>query len=381
MARRRFGSIETLVEGEKYRIHWKANRNGAGVKVKESETIYGTLEDAEVELLRKELEHTTGKRRRNLTWSQFWEAVVVPSMDDLSERTRADYTWLWDAQLKQRIGDCKVSDTNFSMCDRVIGSIEAPSVQRYTARLWKKMCNMAVRKEMLDRCPIDRGIKYKPLMRRKKNIIEASEVLDFIGAIGNPRYRYLAICELAGGMSHEEACALLGSDWRREDGGYAVATVSKAITNVNGTKVLKGTKNQFRERDVWLAEPFASAILDYVEGVDGPVVPSNAPRGSEINESWYANPRYISNNWRKWCDNHGIQFIRFGEMRTNYSTLHGEAGTPDSLVSLSMGHSDGTTRGRNYQVSTKRGLQLVADSLAEYIVSETPRCAMVALKD
>lgn len=58
-------------------------------------------------------------------------------------------------------------------------------------------------------------------------------------------------------------------------------------------------------------------------------------------------------------------------MRSIYATWHGEAGSPDSLVSLSMGHSDGTTKGRNYQMSTKKGLILIADLLTDYIYEES----------
>lgn len=49
-----------------------------------------------------------------------------------------------------------------------------------------------------------------------------------------------------------------------------------------------------------------------------------------------------------------------------------EAGSPDSLVSLSMGHSDGTTRGRNYQKHTRRGMALVADCLTDYLLESAP---------
>ncbi len=64
--------------------------------------------------------------------------------------------------------------------------------------------------------------------------------------------------------------------------------------------------------------------------------------------------------------------MAIGDMRTVYSTLHGEAGSPDSLVSLSMGHSDGTTRGRNYQKHTRRGMALIADCLTDYLLESAP---------
>ena len=66
-----------------------------------------------------------------------------------------------------------------------------------------------------------------------------------------------------------------------------------------------------------------------------------------------------------------IEYVRPGDMRSVFATLHGEAGTPDSLVSLAMGHADGgSTKARNYQQRTRRGLIVAADSLSDYLSDE-----------
>lgn len=54
-------------------------------------------------------------------------------------------------------------------------------------------------------------------------------------------------------------------------------------------------------------------------------------------------------------------------MRTIWSTWQGEAGSPDSLISMAMGHAGATTRDRNYLESTRRSLVLLADNLTELI--------------
>ncbi len=77
----------------------------------------------------------------------------------------------------------------------------------------------------------------------------------------------------------------------------------------------------------------------------------------------------ITHNWKQWCKRNGVVYVSQENMRSSWSTMHGEAGSPDSLVSLGMGHSDGTTRGSNYQQATLRGLAMIADNLAEYIDS------------
>ena len=65
-------------------------------------------------------------------------------------------------------------------------------------------------------------------------------------------------------------------------------------------------------------------------------------------------------------------------MRTVYSDLHGEAGSPDGSVSLSMGHSDGTTRGNNYRTRRQKVLAMLADNMAEYLAEEAPCSVIIA---
>ncbi|MGN0261338.1 MAG: hypothetical protein ACI4B9_00590 [Eggerthellaceae bacterium] len=62
----------------------------------------------------------------------------------------------------------------------------------------------------------------------------------------------------------------------------------------------------------------------------------------------------------------GIDYVPFGHMRSNFATLHGEAFSPDSLVSLAMGHTDGTTRGKHYQQAMIDGLERIARNLADH---------------
>lgn len=75
----------------------------------------------------------------------------------------------------------------------------------------------------------------------------------------------------------------------------------------------------------------------------------------------------MSHNWRAWCGRHGVGYVRLGDIRTCWSTMHAEAGSPDSLVSMAMGHSDGTTRGSHYLRSTRRALAMIADCLPDAI--------------
>lgn len=97
---------------------------------------------------------------------------------------------------------------------------------------------------------------------------------------------------------------------------------------------------------------------------EGIVCPSGR-HGSPIEE--YASPHTIGTNYRLWCERKNAPYVQPRYLRSSFATIHGEAGSPDSLVSGAMGHSDCTTKGKHYQQITRRGLALIADNLAEYL--------------
>ena len=118
-----------------------------------------------------------------------------------------------------------------------------------------------------------------------------------------------------------------------------------------------------------IGEPFASRLLEICEG-EGPVCAGPRPwSGEELSEGHFSSPTTVTHNWRDWCSRKGVAYVRPGDMRSVFATLHGEAGTPDSLVSMAMGHADGgSTKARNYQQRTRRALMVAADSLADYLL-------------
>lgn len=264
-----------------------------------------------------------------------------------------------------------VSATSRNMAQAVLLDIQATSVQRAALRLWKKMCYMAVGDGLLNRCPINRSIKLKPHVGRKKHMLDANEALDYLQAIQSIKYRRVFRLMLGGGLSVEESCVVTAEDvrpWEYRGRNYALVQVDKGLVTVNGQKHLKGTKNGFREREMIIGEPFATPILmDLPE--EGPLCPSKIKykTDGEWTELNYTSPTTITHNWRDWCKAHDVNYIRPGDMRTIWSTWQGEAGSPDSLISMAMGHAGATTRDRNYLESTRRSLVLLADNLTELI--------------
>lgn len=370
--KRKIGRVEEVSEDtfrlwptprEKYKPDGSRNRPNA--------TFHGTYADAQIELGRLYLaEHGPDE---STTYGEFWAATVDPSIESLAAKTKREYRRLWRRELSPRISHLEMAGTDHEMVQSVIDKIEAPTVQRSTMRLWKKILNMPGASRVVPRNPVDRHIKVKPHRKREKRDIDAEEVIPYLRSLAGTRYQLPCTLMICCGLCLEEAAALLGTDVRERiyrGRRYAIVDVRRALVTA-GAKVLKETKNEFRERFVWLAEPFASFVLAMLG--DGPILPSRKyDPGREMDESWFVNPSTLRNNWFDWCERNDVDYVRLGDMRTIYSDRQAEADSPDSLVGPSMGHSDGTTRGRNYKRPTARGMAMIADNLAALLTEECP---------
>ena len=361
MPKSNFGHIQKLGEN-RYRVFWREEG-----KTK-SKRVHGTLDEAEILLATKRIEKPGNLP--DMSWSKYWDTVVRPSFVGLEKRTIYDYERLWKKELKPRMGDTLVSHTSWQYLQRLLLDIEAPSAQRYAKRLLRKICNMAARDELLSRCPIDRTTKVAARNKRKKTMLSASEVPGFLKSIHGIRAEGILLLELGGGLSHEEACALLKQRmevFQREGRTYVSATITQALTMVGGEKVLKSTKNGFRQRTVVIGEPFSIPLSELCQG-EGCLCPGQVKHVSgEYRAEHFAAPSSVTNNWRRWCERNDQRYIRPSDIRTIYSTWHGEAGSQDSMVQMSMGHADGTTRGENYLEFTMDAAIKLADSLTGYL--------------
>ena len=366
-ARSHFGHVKRLGPG-KHRAYWEEPRDAVtGKRNQRSKVIDGSDEDAWNFLAVKRVELLGADR--DTTYGVFWDACVEPSLAGLAENTVDEYTRVWNGFLKPVIGGMRISETTPDFAERVLLTASSPSLQRKAMRLWRKVCNRARRERIISYNPIDRYIKLDRVKPKPKRLLEADEIPGWMAAIEGIRYEPALLCEIGGGLSPEEACALDREDIRPyEDGGrlYAMVRVSKALTTVSGRKLLKDTKNNFRVRTMIIGEPFARRILETSAGT-GPLLPSGMPPERGRPESAYASPITVTHNWKAWCERHGVPYVTQANMRSSFATLHGEAGSPDSVVSGAMGHSGGSTKAKHYQKITRRALVAIADGLAAYI--------------
>ena len=342
--RSNFGHIKQVADG-KYRVYWSEGHN------RRSKVIYGSVEDCELFLARRKIEGGA-QVPAGVTYRDYWELSVVPTFELLEQRTVYDYGRIWQAELLPRIGAHKVSETSWRYVQTVLAMISAPSVQRHAYRTWKKVCNLAVRDGLLMSNPVC-NIRLKPEQPRQKAIMDKDEVLALMQAATAYKHAYLLALEIGCGLRHEEACAITKADIQ-DAGQLAIVSVSKALTVAGGKVVMKDTKTAFSRRLVACGEPFRSYLLAHMADIPD----STAQQSSPVT---------ISRNWLKYCQRNGLQHIPFGQMRTQFSVMHQQAGSVDSLVALAMGHSDGTTRGRHYTQNTLPAMKLLADNLTAWL--------------
>lgn len=356
--RRAFGHIRKR-GADSWQLLWTAGG------VPRSRTVHGSRLDAEKALAWIQVE--CEGLQRDAKWGEYWEMRVKPSLTDVEETTARDYARSW-TRLAPLIGERWVSQTTPRMVEQVLASYTRGTAA-HDARLWRKMCRMAVADGALTRDPFE-AVRVKAAPKREKVLLDASEVMGWLEAIRGHPYEPVLLCELGGGLRHEEACALTWEDvteWEHRGRVYAVLSVSKALTVVEGKKVLKGTKTAFSGREVVLGEPFAGRLLALKR--TGPLLPSGMVDNARP-EAAYLDPASMTRRWKAWCELNGVKHVRPKDLRSTFATLHGEAGSPDSLVSGAMGHSGSTTKSRNYQQMTRRGGALIADALEELLTAD-----------
>lgn len=332
-----------------YRLQWH-DKSGK----RRSKTVHGTRSVAQKELAAIECGLThIGEQ---ITYDFYWREYVVPTFADLKPKTVYEYKRLWDKYLAPNIGKWRIPDTTWRDIQSVIDTIEAPVTQRRAFALWRKILNLAVRDEFIRSSPCAGGVKFKPRVKREKTMITAADMSEYLKQIQGIKYEPLLLLLLGGGLRLSEACALTWDDieeWQ----GFIVVSVSKALVTVDGVPVLQdSTKTAKSRREVVIGEPFArKLIIEKGDHIGGMVIE--------------ASPITIAHNYKAWCKVHGLEHTRLGDMRSIYVTLCGEAGCPDSLVSMQLGHADGTTKGEHYQQATRLGKKLVAETLALYLES------------
>lgn len=345
--RRAYGSIRK--QGGSWLIRWTSP---SGRRC--SKTVRGTREDAERELA---LRYGTEKAKGTVTWQEYWDMYVVPSLEPLEEHTKRNYRNWWRSYAGPVFGSCRIGETSHRMVQDGVDGLASWSTRQAALRCMKKASTMALHDGIIDTNPcsyISCGKKPKS----DKDLWGVPDVLDAMEKVRGNFLEPFVLIGVGGGLRAQELYGLRWSDIA-DYRGYAAVRVKRAVVTVDGGTITKCPKTPRSERIVFIGSPFASRILELKAlHRDGCISDRN---GAAIT------PHAIAQRWRRFISSSGVKPMQIRLMRSVYATLHGEALSPDGLVSLSMGHSDGTTRGESYQQATVDGLIRIADNLARHI--------------
>lgn len=348
-----FGSIEKRAHNV-YRLRWR-DEGGS----RRSETVHGTKYAAQRRLA--EIQLSKYGSYEDINYETYWNDTVKPTFSGLSDHTVKEYERVWKVELAPLIQDASIAETTWKDVQSVMDGISASSVQRKAFRLWRKILNMAIRDGIRTTNPCDRSIRLKQHVKRRKVLLESQDVRAWMESIRGYEYEVLLLILAGGGLRPGEALALTTADVEPyELGGdvYAKVDISKVVVQASGDSYVRPTtKNGSSNRVQLIGKPYAPRILELVEGgyLDA------------LQQNGTLKPSTVAHSYKKWCAATGVTHVTMENLRSSYATMHGEAGSLDSLVSFSMGHSDGSTRAANYQTATLKGLAMIADSLAEYL--------------
>lgn len=346
--RREFGSIVELERGRLYRVYWREGGQ------KRSHRVRGTRRDASDYLAK--IQAGVMGAARDITYDEYWRAVVEPSLARLAPKTQSDYRYAWDFLLPY-IGNKRVSDTTYRAAQSVIDKIEAPRTQEKCKALWRKVCNMAMEQdELLSANPIA-GVRTKPVERREKRLWSLQEARAALDSMRDTTYEPLVILSLSCGLRPEEVFALDWEDLSFADG-YCAASVGRTVVLVNGKAVeQQRTKTAGSTRTSVCGGIFAARLEELSRGKSGALRPNG--RGGRTS------PATISRNWKAWCARNGVQYVSFENLRSNYKTFAAQAMIPAELARMQMGHAGVGVAEQHYLVANMQLLHLAADMLCK----------------
>lgn len=348
MSRSSFGYIKKHGKYGKYRVYWSENKQ-------RKSRVVDNLKVATELLAIKRLEN--GYTDSTVTFNAYYKNVVQPSYKNLAKRSIYDYEYTWE-KIKPFLGNKEISETGRKEIQNVIDKFESPKMQQKIFVLLRKIYNMAIIDNIALKNPCDKGIRRLPQKKKIKKLYTAQELNNVLNMTYGSKFAIAVLLECVCGLRHEELCGLSSEDFEIDGKARCVyITIEKALTEVNGQKILKSTKNCSSTRLVALDyDVFGKIFSDHISKI--------SKKNSLKDYPWQLK---LTKQWKRVCDNYKIPHIPFASMRSVYATLCSEAGCMDSIVGKSMGHSGNNMKEKIYQNITRQALAINAKALGTYI--------------
>lgn len=351
--RSEFGSIERL-DRNRYKIRWSEYEGGK--RRQRSKNIRGTRRDAERALARVALDKGRRVSNDSLTISEYWPEYLA-TIERLSLQTRRGYERAYFRYVEPLFGSCVMEKLTSREVRRRLLSLDAPGAQKNAYKLLRQMYNAAIADDLVENMPIKKHMRLNEPRRRVTPTFTIEEAARFVDAVAGLDIEPLALLQLFGGLRREEACGLKWSDLAFEDvqtlGGVscrAYVSIERTAQLIDGSVVLGEPKTERSARVVVIAGAVSERLreLSGVGWVNG---------GESL-----ANPETYAARLSTVCKHECLPHMTPTGLRATFSTLHQQLGTPDSLVSMMLGHSQLSTRYRHYLSANKDAMIRAASS-------------------
>ena len=353
MSRSVFGSIDYVREGA-YRVRWEAGFDPVtGKRRRKSKTVYGTRKDAERFLAARALDSGKGPANAlaEMTLDQYWEADYSREVAKLAPGTVNDYAHTWQTYLRPILGDEPIGAITARTARQRLLSLAAPGAQNKAHKLLRQMLNVAAADGIIDVNPLPRTMRLDKITHRVTATYLMDEIPAVLEALRGTDIEPMVLCSLMGGLRREEACALRWGDLAFNEvdtlqGKYMACYVKVMRTAqlIAGEVVVGPTKTERSTRTVVIGGVVAERLSQLSAGFQ----PTQWMNPSKKEPGACGNPQTVASRWRTVCANAGLRHVPFTGLRATYSTMQQELGTPDTLVSMMMGHTQLGTRYKHY---------------------------------
>lgn len=364
MTRRRIPEPQH-VDKDTYRIRWEgAPDPDTGKRRQHSRTVHGSLQDAQRALMdellragRSDEVDLTGA----LTLRDYWEREYSRDIQRLAPKTVDDYTSDWERLVGPLFGEVDMRSASRRAIRRMLLDVQPPGRQRHAYKLLRQMFNAAYFDELIDQNPMQGRMKLDRVPKREPEAYTLQEATQVLEAVRGHWLEPFVIMGLCAGLRREESCGLKWEDFRFEvedtTSGKRIAAyvrVERTAQLIKGKVVVGATKTERSTRTVVVTGYAAQRLKE-----------CRSERAGWLNErsGECGDPERVMRAWKRFCAKSSLRYVPLKGLRTSYSTIQAQLGTPDTVVSQVMGHSQLSTRYSHYLGAGGDAAKGAADAL------------------
>lgn len=358
MTRSEFGSI-TRLDKNRWKIRWSETVDGQ--RVQRSRNVRGSRRDAERALARIALDQGRKVPQPTMTLADYWPEYRA-DIGRLAPQTVDGYERTWARDVEPLFGSCVMEQLTSREVRRRLLTLDAPGAQRNAYKLMRQMFNAANADDLVENMPIKKHMRLDEPTKRDTPTFTLEEAARFTDAIRGSDVEAVALCQLYGGLRREEAAGLRWTDFRFENVSTlhgetttAYIAVQRTAQLIQGEVVIGAPKTHRSERTV-IVTGYPAERLARIAG-EGWLNGGDAPGDPE------AYGRALS----KLCRKSDLPHMTPTGLRATFSTIHQQLGTPDTLVSMMMGHTQISTRYRHYLSANEDAMKRAASALSNAV--------------